>query len=476
MCFAVPSEKNNTVLVMSRDESDSSAPPYTDADPPYTTSNPPTQSTKKGPPEATTSSSSSSSTSNSTALEPAPSTTNNNVPATAAAMVEIVVQQQDEQQPGSKEENALSAFAITSVLPADHDDLESSMAQQTRLPASTDDSITLQTTAALRGDSSEEDSISLSEEQKVVAASNSLPVVTQEHSHTAQEDSRSVDTPTPAATSSPSEPPSATTTVVEPAPTQSASSSTLVPMASVPSVALASTDSLSSVDEPSSRTTSSLAAASMSNIGAGSANGPSVQPGASRFRKINNYVRGRWMIRDTTAPEDHRAGEGSGGGGSTSSCDSRYPGSGRSSNAQDPPTTGSASPIIGHRRPTNELSDALHTRSTSDLGNLIGGGGGVGLGLMVSSPCIATSDSDRDSHVDRSSTAADTLSRNTSLSSIPPMEKSIDGDDHLREVETESVASASGSVRDTPENTGGAPSSQAPAIAATAADAQDTTK
>ena len=138
-------------------------------------------------------------------------------------------------------------------------------------------------------------------------------------------------------------------------------------------------------------------------------NGPSVQPGGGRFRKVNKYTRGRWIVRDMETTEERS--------GTEIAARHASQGAGSRINVLEP---GSGSPSTGRK---TEQQESLHSRSGSELGQVsnasITGGG-------------APSDniSDKDSmHLDRSSTAADTLSRNTSMSSInAPDDRSTDVD------------------------------------------------
>jgi hypothetical protein len=143
-------------------------------------------------------------------------------------------------------------------------------------------------------------------------------------------------------------------------------------------------------------------------------NGPSVQPGGGRFRKVNKYTRGRWLVRDMETTEERLGAEAA----------SRHLSQGAGGSRINVLEPGSGSPSIGRR---TDQQESLHSRSGSELGqasntSMITGGG------------VAPSDnvSDKDStsmHLDRSSTAADTLSRNTSMSSInAPDDRSTDVD------------------------------------------------
>ncbi len=145
-------------------------------------------------------------------------------------------------------------------------------------------------------------------------------------------------------------------------------------------------------------------------------NGPSVQPGGGRFRKVNKYTRGRWLVRDMETTEERLGAEAAARHLSQGAGGSRI-------NVLEP---GSGSPSIGRR---TDQQESLHSRSGSELGqapntSMITGGGGGGV------PSDNVSDKDSTSvHLDRSSTAADTLSRNTSMSSInAPDDRSTDVD------------------------------------------------
>ena len=143
-----------------------------------------------------------------------------------------------------------------------------------------------------------------------------------------------------------------------------------------------------------------------------SGNGPSVQPGGGRFRKVNKYARGRWTVRDMERTEERSGSELAARHTSQSGVGSRTSIS----------EVGLGSPSIGRR---GEQLESLHSRSGSELGQA---------SSASMSAIGGTSDniSDKDStsiHLDRSSTAADTLSRNTSLSSInAPDDRSTDVD------------------------------------------------
>ena len=176
-------------------------------------------------------------------------------------------------------------------------------------------------------------------------------------------------------------------------------------------------------------------------------NGPSVQPGGGRFRKVNKYTRGRWTVRDMETAEERSGTEVAARHASQGAGGSRI-------NILEP---GSGSPSIGRR---TEQQESLHSRSGSELGqasnaSTITGGGGA--------PSDNVSDKDSTSvHLDRSSTAADTLSRNTSLSSInAPDDRSTDVD-----IDTQ-TASNIGEMTEPTVTAGVAPTSASVATAAT---------
>lgn len=136
-----------------------------------------------------------------------------------------------------------------------------------------------------------------------------------------------------------------------------------------------------------------------------SGNGPSVQSGVGRFRKVNKYTRGRWIVRDMETTEERSGTE---------------VGRHTSQGSQSKTEPGLGSPSIWRKA---EQQESLHSRSGSELGQASSTSVAVG-------PLDNTSDKDSTSiHLDRSSTAADTLSRNTSMSSInAPDERSTDVD------------------------------------------------
>lgn len=163
-------------------------------------------------------------------------------------------------------------------------------------------------------------------------------------------------------------------------------------------------------------------------------NGPSVQPGGGRFRKVNKYTRGRWIVRDMETTEERSGTE----------VATRHVPQGTGGSRINVLEPSAGSPSIGRR--TVEQPESLHSRSGSELGqaSTIPGGGGGGV------PSDNVSDKDSTSmHLDRSSTAADTLSRNTSLSSInAPDDRSTDVD-----IDTQTVGSVGEQVPQVSEPT-----------------------
>ena len=260
-----------------------------------------------------------------------------------------------------KKENAQSAFAITSVIQGDldNDDLENNL--NPRQPVSLDDS-------QMKLTESEEDSVSLSEDQRMTASSteqsgSTAPVV-EVAIVTTDGLSSSVTQTQPVNSNSPLSSTSLTDTV-KISPTQQQQGGQLP-------------------------------------IGAATSNGPSVPPGPSRFRRVNQYNRGRWKVRDTESTEER---------------------------ADSDPLKGLPSNSSAYSSPSTKRrsEDGLHSRSASELGQL------------------SDTVSDKDSTAvpfDHSSIAAEgTLSRNTSASSLLP-DKSIDGDEQPPDLTDESTATS----------------------------------
>ena len=128
-------------------------------------------------------------------------------------------------------------------------------------------------------------------------------------------------------------------------------------------------------------------------------NGPVVASAPRQFRRLNNYVRGRWTVEDTseTKESEQRGTPGNQGQG-----------------RESPYVPRKGFGVEGGMAVGDELAH-MHSRTSSDLGVQV-------LDII----------SDRDSHVDRSSVVGETasnLSRNTSMSSLTTAgDKSMDGD------------------------------------------------
>ena len=287
---------------------------------------------------------------------------------------------------GEKKEHAKSAFEIMSVVIGD--DLDNS-AVNYRNPTSADDS--LRNSIISKGESgSEEDAVSISEDNRVEA---SIPDTLPEHEQTP------VNIITPP--------------ISEGSSVQSVPSSTqqVLPDADITTYVIP--------------VTTSAPLPTQAVVVSSQGNGAGVQPGPSRFKRVNKYDRGRWIVKDMANTEETQ-------------MDPKNPQKGSErSNSQEYPTSSVLSPAISRKTTMSEYSDGEFgpLASTSGIGFL------------------SETQIDKDnasSQFDRSSTAAEsTLSRNTSLSSI------LNPDEHYQGVETESVTSASGSVvgrdRDTPE-------------------------
>lgn len=148
-------------------------------------------------------------------------------------------------------------------------------------------------------------------------------------------------------------------------------------------------------------------------------NGPVMASGLRRFRRVNNYVRGRWEVQDASETEERQESEQRG---ALSNQNAKNGGGG----------LGRESPFSVRKGVGGEGGGEMvheHSRSSSELG-------GQGPDITISG--------DRDIHLDRSSTVAETasLSRNTSFSSlITAVDKSVDGEEkeqtRLKELEGE---------------------------------------
>ena len=153
----------------------------------------------------------------------------------------------------------------------------------------------------------------------------------------------------------------------------------------------------------------------------GASNGPMVAASIPRrFRRVNKYERGRWVIEDTSEPREAEER-------SESELKCVYV------NQNSKGTLGRESPYLQRKKGegggVGEELVQLHSRSSSDLG---------GQGLETAST------GERELHADRSSVVGETsnLSRNTSMSSLTTAgDKSVDGDhsnDRLSQLKDES--------------------------------------
>lgn len=282
--------------------------------------------------------------------------------------------------------DARSAFEITSIRPANTDDLDKS---GIRHPTSTDSLQVLQEKGESGG--SEESIITPSDTHQLVDSQEESSQV----AHT--------ETKFTCGESSPAEQMDSTSEAAQSGGITSSPKTLLIG------------------DEVSSK------ASNQSGLAAPPGNGASVQP--NRFRRVNQYERGRWTVRDSLVTEEQ--------------SETLHP-----QQQQQQPLPSAKHPE------SSEVADDTHPKTTqqqrSDLGPTpvelteLGGfpGGILGGGLA---PTDSTSDKDSSSiHMDRSSTAAETLSRNTSMSSIVAPEKSVDGDEILRDLDMESISGGTG--------------------------------
>lgn len=148
-------------------------------------------------------------------------------------------------------------------------------------------------------------------------------------------------------------------------------------------------------------------------MAAAATNGSSIQP--NRFRRVNQYERGRWTVRDSLVTEEQA---------------DNLPLS-----AKDQESSISAGDTPQQRSDSGPaLASYLQALTELGLPGVLSVLGGSGVDSV----------SDKDSSsipMDRSSTAAETISRNTSMSSIIATEKSVDGDEILHgDTDSESVA------------------------------------
>lgn len=193
------------------------------------------------------------------------------------------------------------------------------------------------------------------------------------------------------------------------------------------------------VDEPASKPSTHPPPGMTAQPG----NGAGVQP--NRFRRVNLYERGRWTIRDTLVTEEAAEGtpsqkqqqllpsEGSSSRQPLLST-KQHQDSSESSNGTSPPL-----------KPAQQRSDS--TTASSEPPQLQVSMELIALSGIVGGGLAPESVSDKDSssiHMDRSSTAAETLSRNTSMSSILALEKSVDGDELIRDIDVDSMVGVTG--------------------------------
>ena len=154
----------------------------------------------------------------------------------------------------------------------------------------------------------------------------------------------------------------------------------------------------------------------------GASNGPMVAASIPRrFRRVNRYERGRWVIEDTSEPRE-----------AEERSETELKGAYTNQNSKG--TLGRESPYSQRKKEeggvgVGEEFVQLHSRSSSDLG---------GQGIETASS------GERELHADRCSVVGETsnLSRNTSMSSLTTAgDKSVDGDhsnDRLSQLKDES--------------------------------------
>lgn len=149
-------------------------------------------------------------------------------------------------------------------------------------------------------------------------------------------------------------------------------------------------------------------------------NGPLAVGGQSRFRRVNVYIRGRWIVRDTHEPEERPESE------------TKIP-----TPSDLPP---GSSPSQGRKHPgpstltTSEYSydSKLHSRSNSEASFIH---------VEQHAPFLSR---EPGTLSDRSSVLADTnpsLSRTESISSLITKSLDDDGETRVRDIDVESVAS-----------------------------------
>lgn len=170
-------------------------------------------------------------------------------------------------------------------------------------------------------------------------------------------------------------------------------------------------------DEVGSKSSSTLASGGGGVAGGGVATNGAASVQLNRFRRVNQYERGRWTVRDSLVTEEQAE---------SLTPNAKHQQESRVSGSGDTPTTTTS------QQRSLEPGLAEPIPHLTELGGVVIGG--------------VDSISDRDSSsipLDRSSIAAETLSlsRNTSMSSILAPEKSVDGDEILHaDTDTESVA------------------------------------
>lgn len=142
-------------------------------------------------------------------------------------------------------------------------------------------------------------------------------------------------------------------------------------------------------------------------------NGPQhQQQPVKRFRRVNHYMRGRWSVRDRSEPEQKPESQGP----LQSSSQKSLQGS--------PELRGNSAPSpIPTRKGTLDSSDE-----------------GLGLSQHSHPPSISVEHGPSHSDTTSERDPHEALSRNESMSSLLTTEKSIDGEEHLQDVETEPTA------------------------------------
>lgn len=312
----------------------------------------------------------------------------------------------------SKKDNAKSAFEITSVRLANTDDHERSGA---RNPVSND---SLRVVLPGKGESGEsEDSIVMTDDALLGLTTSLEGSMMQAEVHfvvgadTAQDDEQAKNE------------------------IRSESNSNVTPGPNVPSLGTATLPEDLTTGGALAHPVNSAVTSSSGGGGVGAVamavNGSGVQP--NRFRRVNQYERGRWTVRDSLVTEEQAETT------TTSAPPTQLarPLQQQQEQSNSDITSNGTPPRTMNQLQRVELTtDPTHIQTSTELGMLPGiRGGGFD----------ATSDKDSSSvHMDRSSTAAETLSRNTSMSSIIAPEKSVDGDEILHDSEVDSVSGGGG--------------------------------